>query len=144
MLTGVKQKQNLLLWDWKYYLSGSGWRLRQQWRIGWVLEDVWRWRFGGAGGMRWWHHLWHTPLSCQWGGRSEAFGILSPDLSLVVPHIPLSSCSSLFLCFLPQCSHQRRFSACSTWQHITLCPSLLPHCGLMNQTQETHSTGCSQ
>ena len=54
-----------------------------------------------------------------------------------------------FLCFLaPVCffgfSHhadQWRFLAGSTQQHITLCLSILFHCGLMNQTQNTHSTG---
>lgn len=35
-------------------------------------------------------------------------------------------------------------SACSTWQHITLCLSIRLHCGLMSQTLETHSSDQSQ
>lgn len=83
-------------------------------------------KMGGGGvlvEMRWWHHLWHTPLSCQWGSGSEAFGILSPDLSLVVPHIPLA-CWVYFAAFSHRISIRGSFSACSTWQHITLCPSV--------------------
>lgn len=76
--------------------------------------------------MRWWHHLWHTPLSCQWGSRSRAFGILSPDPSLFSFFCSThSSPFSLFLWFPPQCSHQWSFSAQSTWQHIILCLSIL-------------------
>lgn len=95
-----------------------------QMRLEWLLEDV------GVVEMRWWHHLWHTPLSCQWGSRSQAFGILSLDLSLV-PHCLLFSIR--LLCLLPQHTHQMRFSACSTWQHISLCPSILLYSGQMNQ-----------
>lgn len=41
--------------------------------------------------MRWWWYWWHKPLSCQWGSRSQAFGIPSPDSNVFVLHFS-SSC----------------------------------------------------
>lgn len=69
------------------------------------------------------HHLWHTSLGSQWGSESEAFRILSTDMSCCSTAHFLNP---LFPCFLQQCQYQEEVLRRGAWLLVIPCPPLFP------------------